>query len=378
LILFVIVWAAGSASGRGVAQRRLPTQPTPNGPRVDGIPGALPGRFRYVYNHLSVGWPVLPRRVQHPIRGSFIDPRGADDNGLSGYHFGIDVNVDDAHPDPGAGPGLSHRVFALDSGVVSTPPHVAQRRCVNRRLDVGHFSYWHVSPLLRSGARVRAGQEIGWTCLGVWHVHVSEWQLFRGTRVWVNPIHRGGPLVPYTDTLPPIVSGLRFVTPPAVPWRPAISLREPDTASSLTAGALHGLVELRANIGDPQSFLGFLRRNKAWPSQFSPYWVGVRITTASGRIMLDRVSFRADQMPQTPYLVHYAPGTIEDDNMQECVGPPQLARCDGSYWYRPLSGFQLQYWNTRGVPNGAYVVSVRAGDYAGNVGRATLRVVVKN
>jgi hypothetical protein len=33
-------------------------------------------------------------------------------------------------------------------------------------------------------------------------------------------------------------------------------------------------------------------------------------------------SFQADQMPQTPYVVHYAPGTIEDDNMQECVGPP--------------------------------------------------------
>jgi hypothetical protein len=77
------------------------------------------------------------------------------------------VNVDDAQTDAGAWPALPHRVFALDTGVVSTPLHAAQRRCVNRRLDVGHFSYWHVSPIRRAGTPVSAGQQIGWTCLGV-------------------------------------------------------------------------------------------------------------------------------------------------------------------------------------------------------------------
>jgi hypothetical protein len=37
----------------------------------------------------SPGSPVLPQAVRHPIRGSFIDPRGPDDNALSGYHFGM-------------------------------------------------------------------------------------------------------------------------------------------------------------------------------------------------------------------------------------------------------------------------------------------------
>lgn len=361
-----------------VADARVPTQPTPSGPVFDGVPGALPHGFVYRYNQLSRGWPVLPRNVQHPIRGSFIDPRGTDDNGLSGYHFGIDVNVDDRRPDRGAPAGLSHRVYALDSGVARMPANVTSRRCINRRLDVGHFSYWHVSPVVPTGAHVRAGQQIGWTCLGAWHVHVSEWQVARGVRMWVNPIHPGSAFAPYTDTAPPQVTGLHFTTAPRVPWRPVKSLRELDTSTRVPANALRGSVELRANVGDPQSFLGFLRDNPAWPSAWSPAWLSVEIRSAAGKVVLSRTSFRADQMPQTPYLVHYAPGTIEDDNMQECVGPPQLAVCDGTYWYRPLSRFHEEYWNTRAVPNGAYMVVVRAGDYAGNVGAGRLTVTVKN
>ena len=153
--------AVASLAVIGGAAARVPTQPTPNGPVYGGIPGALPRGLVYHYDILSRGWPVLPRTSQHPIRGSFIDPRGTDDNGLSGYHFGIDVNVDDRRPDRGAPAGLSHRVYALDAGAATMPTNIGARRCVNRRLDVGHFSYWHVSPIVPAGARIRAGQQIG-------------------------------------------------------------------------------------------------------------------------------------------------------------------------------------------------------------------------
>jgi hypothetical protein len=365
-------------SGWGAAGR-VPTQPTPNGPVYGGIPGALPPTFPYAYNALSRGWPVRPRSVQHPIRGAFIDPRGRDDNGLSGYHFGIDVNVDDAQPDPGAPPGLSHRVYALDSGVAAAPANVQGRRCVNRRMDVGHFSYWHVSPIVAAGRRVRAGQQIGWTCHGVWHVHLSEWQLFRGKRVWVDPLHKGGALVPYTDTAPPVVSELVFVTPPARPWQPKTSLAEPDSATVLPATGLHGLVELRARVADPQSFVGFLSRNPAWPTVWTPHKLSVEIRDRNtGLRVMRRTSFEADQMPQTPYLVHYAPGTVEDDNMQECVGPPQRPKCDGITRLRPFSRFRQEFWNTRAVANGTYEVTVRAYDVAGNTGSRSITVTVKN
>ena len=350
-----------------------------NGPVYAGVPGALPPDFVYKYNSLSLGWPVRPRSVQHPIRGAFIDPRGPDDNGLSGYHFGIDINVDDAHPDSGAPSGLSHRVYALDSGVAIEPANVQSRRCATGRMELGHFAYWHVSPIVAAGHRVRAGEQIAWTCHGVWHVHLSEWQLYRGKRVWVDPLHKRGPLLPYTDTAAPIVDALVFVTPPVRPWQPTARLAEPDTSTVMPSTALHGLVEVRARVADPQSLLGFLSRNPAWPTVWTPHKMSLEIRDPRNhRLVLRRTSFEADQLPQTPYLVHYAPGTIEDDNMQECVGPPQLPKCDGTTWLRPLSRFHQEFWNTHAVPNGSYTLTVRASDIAGNIGSKTTTVTVKN
>ena len=91
-----------------------------------------------------------------------------------------------------------------------------------------------------------------------------------------------------------------------------------------------------------------------------------------------RTSFRADQLPQTPYIVHYAPGTIEDDNMQECVGPPQRPKCTGTSWFRPFSRFREEYWDTRTVANGNYTVTVRAADLAGNAASRVIMVTVHN
>ena len=374
--LTLVVSGSGSESG---AAPKVPRQPLPDGPVYAGIPGALPHGFTYRYNRLSPGWPVRPRSVQHPIRGAFIDPRGPDDNGLSGYHFGIDVSVDDHHPDRGAPPGLSHRVYALDSGVAREPSNVRLRRCGNRRVEVGHFSYWHVSPIVPAGRHVAAGQQIGWTCTGEWHVHVSEWQRYRGRRIWVNPLHPRGAFRPYTDTAPPVVSQIVFTTPPRQPWEPTVSLRQPDSSLQLSRTRLHGLVDIRVRAADPQSYLGFLARNPAWPTQWTPYELETEIRSMrSGRLVLRRTAFRADQLPQTPYLVHYAPGTVENDPMSECVGPPALARCDGVTWLRALSRFRLEYWNTTHVPNGVYRVTVDAVDIAGNVGSLSVTVLVDN
>ena len=279
----------------------------------------------------------------------------------------------------GAPAGLSHRVYAVESGHVSEPKGEQTRPCLARRLQVGHFAYWHVSPVVAARAYVKAGQQIGWSCLGVWHVHVSEWQRFQGRQVWVNPLHRGGRIAPYVDTAAPVVNTLVFVTPPARPWLPTKTLAQPDSSTRLSPNRLRGLVELRANIGDPQSFLGFLNTNVAWPTVFTPYRVSVTIRAhPSGRTIMRRTSFQADQLPQTPYIVHYAPGTIEDDNMQECVGPPQKPACAGTYWFRPFSRFRQEYWNTRATPNGRYAVTVRASDLDGNSTARTVSVLVRN
>ena len=64
------------------------------------------------------GWPVAPRTKQHPVRGSFLDPRSGIVTGGDGYHPGVDVAVRDDRPEAGAPPGRTHRVFALEGGRV--------------------------------------------------------------------------------------------------------------------------------------------------------------------------------------------------------------------------------------------------------------------
>jgi hypothetical protein len=346
------------------------------------IPQALPPGYKNNYTEAAFeGWPVRPLHSQHPIRGSFLDPRGQDENGLAGYHFGIDVNVDDRHPEPGAPTGLSHRVYAVDGGAALV--QFARQTCPTRRIEVGHFSYWHVSPVVTTGARIKAGQMIGWTCLGQWHVHLSEWRMVGGRRVWLNPLRPGSKIAPYVDTEPPIVSAMRFFTPPRTPWHPTVSLKGVDTATPLTPTGLFGRVELRAEIEDGQSFWGFMTRHPAWEAPHHPYRVAVEIQShKTGAAVMQRISFQSDEYPSasysTPYLVHYAPGTVQNGSMDECVHNPPGQVCAGTYWFRPFSRQRLEYWDTRTVRNGAYDVTVVAWDEKGNTGRLTVPVVVAN
>jgi hypothetical protein len=342
------------------------------------VPGALPPGFRNNYTDAYRGWPVTPLHAQHPIRGSFLDPRGIDENGLAGYHFGIDVNVDDRHPERGAGPGLSHRVYAVDGGTAHIV-HGVRHVCPNRRLEVGHFSYWHVSPVVATGTRIKPGQLIGWTCLGQWHVHLSEWWQVGNKRIWLNPLRAGGKIAPYVDTEPPIVSAMRFFTPPKRPWKPDINLKGGDTAAPLTPTRLYGRVELRAEVEDGQSFWGFMARHPAWETPHHPYRLAVEIRAhKTGTVVLQRITFQSDEYPSTPYLVHYAPGTVQNGSMGECVHNPPRQICSGTYWFRPFSRWRLEYWDTRKVHNGSYDVTVVAWDLKGHTGSLTVRVIVGN
>ena len=48
------------------------------------------------------------------------------------------------------------------------------------------------------------------------------------------------------------------------------------------------------------------------------------------------------------------------------------------HWYRPLSRSGLEFWDTRRVPNGRYMVTVVAWNNRDNVGVARVPVVVAN
>ena len=106
---------------------------------------------------------------QHPVRGTFLDPRPDPDLGAI-YHTGVDVAVRDDKPEAGALPGRTHRVFAIEGGVVEE----ATKPGVRGNVRIGHFGDGHVDARVKKGDRVSAGQFIGWTTKGSWHVHLTE------------------------------------------------------------------------------------------------------------------------------------------------------------------------------------------------------------
>jgi murein DD-endopeptidase MepM/ murein hydrolase activator NlpD len=144
--------------------------------------------FPQRYNDDFRGWPVSPQHQQHPVRGTFLDPRPDPTFGAI-YHTGVDVAVRDDRPEQGAPAGRTHRVYAIEGGVVE----VATEPGVRGNVRIGHFGYGHVDARVKRGDRVRAGQFIGWTTKGSWHVHLTEFHATSdGGTVLLNPLRPAG------------------------------------------------------------------------------------------------------------------------------------------------------------------------------------------
>jgi murein DD-endopeptidase MepM/ murein hydrolase activator NlpD len=170
--------------------------------------------FPQRYNDDFRGWPVSPQHQQHPVRGTFLDPRPDPDLGAI-YHTGVDVAVRDDKPEAGAPAGRTHRVFAIEGGVVEE----ATKPGVRGNVRIGHFGYGHVDARVKKGDRIKAGQFIGWTTKGSWHVHLTEFHFpGDGRRLLLNPLRPGGKLKPFVDTAPPIIHDVRFYTPATPTW----------------------------------------------------------------------------------------------------------------------------------------------------------------
>lgn len=340
--------------------------------------GLAPGSLSTSYTYADDwrGWPVEPVDGQPPVRGSFLAPRSLE----ATYHFGIDVSVDDANPHPAAPPGLAHPVFAVESGHVQVAHNGTgfdDPACNDSRFMLGHFEYWHIRPTVALGQYVRAGEQIGWTCLGEWHIHLSEWVEVGGRRLWVNPLHEGGKLGEYEDTLPPVVGTLRFRTAELTPWRPE-TIQERDTSEMVGKDRLSGRVELRVPVYDQQSTLGFLTDIPSSTSTFfTPYRVAVAVRSEDRDVIFAVDSFRSDYFIERDYLLHYAPGSRKPLSMGRCV-KGGVATCGGRFIYRPFSQTSRRFWDTRQVPNGKYIVSVYAWDIKGNLGSRSEVVVVSN
>jgi hypothetical protein len=336
----------------------------------------IPGRLlvSQTYNDTWRGWPVRPRSRQHPIRGSFLDPRPDPELGAI-YHEGVDIAVRDDRPETGAPPRRTHRVYAIEGG----PVLAATPRGVRGSAHIGHFGYGHIDVVVGMGETVTPGQHIGWTCEGDWHLHLSEF-VFAGERsIVVNPLRPGGKLRPYVDRAPPVLREIRFYTPAIPEWgrRPGTSVaRLPPAGRRLSRDSLFGLVDVRARVSDPQSFVGWFRELPHLAAPHHPFRLAVSVVSlATGRLVRRREVFRAEQLLDLPTGRHFAPGTEQNLPASGCMNVHRTLRCDGVYWFRL---FPLRYWDTTRLPDGRYRLRVRAWDVAGNVSSDEVVVTIAN
>lgn len=328
--------------------------------------------FPQRYNDDFRGWPVAPQHRQHPVRGTFLDPRPDPTFGAI-YHTGVDVAVRDDRPARGAPRGRTHRVFAIEGGVVDAASPAGTRGSVR----IGHFGYGHVDPRVRRGDRVRAGEFIGWTTNGSWHVHLTEFHVRPdGTQVLLNPLRPGGKLKPYADTAPPVIHAVRFYTPAEPGWGRRVTgvAQLPPAGKRLDKSRLAGVVDVRAHVSDPQSFLGWFADVPLLAAPHHPYRLGLLLVErGSGRVVVRRtVYIAAHGIPVAPGQ-HYAPGTKQNHPAQPALRPGIHGA--GEYWFRL---FQKPYWDTRRLRNGRYRLVVRAWDAAGNRARSDVEIAIRN
>src|SRR5437868_9364213 len=299
----------------------------------------------------SYGWPVKPFDKQHPVRGSFGDPRSVfhgpptmlgliSSSCACSYHQGIDISATDGTA-----------VYPVRSGAVT----IVTAQWI--QVDSGNgaaFQYWHINPSVQRGDHVSQDETVlGHIVKGAEHIHLTQLQDAKP----VNPLAPAN-IGPYTDTTVPDVG--------------AITFRARDTGPELMPEYLHGRVEIVA---------------KAWDTPAIPVpgiWHGLPVTPAHLTFHIARLPQRRVVVPETdavdvrrslpftPDMWHtYARGTHM--NFVQ-MGSRRYWFQPGSYLFKLTPGG----FDTRRLKDGAYELTVTAWDTAGNHSSATQVFSVHN
>jgi murein DD-endopeptidase MepM/ murein hydrolase activator NlpD len=276
----------------------------------------------------TYGWPIKPFNVQHPVRGSFGDPRIGGKS--RSFHFGVDVSCPDGTP-----------VYATVTGHVYLSARHPET--VSVIADHGNvvFGYWHIVPSVHAGQRVIAYRSvIGKVAAGWEHVHFAEHR--NGT--YVNPL-RSGAMGPFTDHTVPAVRSLTVAAAGAPVRRTAV----------------HGRVDLIAEAYDetPVPIAG------AWHGKpLTPALIEWRLKHQGRNVTGWRtaVDFRLTYPSNTLFNRTYASWTRQNKRIW-----------DARY------GFYLTHdLDTRRLHDGSYDLEIRATDERGNVGTRSFTLTVVN
>jgi hypothetical protein len=190
------------------------------------------------YAHASPGhWPVAPASRPHAIRGGFNDPRGRDQ-----AHFGTDVTAHDQAP------ALAVRAGTI-VGIASVGNPTDEHFELLSSDGVSRYFYYHVHPAVGDGTPVAGGWALGRIEAGFNHVHLSE---IVGGCGLVDPRRPTGILRDRANTEAPTIGPLAAYRATAAAFQPFRLDRRPgpDPAIGVPLDALHGVVDMRADVSD--------------------------------------------------------------------------------------------------------------------------------
>jgi hypothetical protein len=345
-------WSRSASIG---ACTRSPGQAVPDRP-VRGKTEATP-----TYADDYRGWPLSPVDETHAVYGTFLNPTTLWPSGMPGprvgYHKAIDILVNDADgPQP---------VFAIEGGRVreakltwQTTPLAERVRC--GVVGAGHFRYAHVVPEVDVGETIVAGQRIGRTCPGWWHVHLEEWATLAGRRTALNPLRPGGKLAPLADTGRPAIQAMRLYrksdeTNPS----PQVVPRESVRGVVVPVALAMDKFPVREWPGAPIVPLHVYRAS---------------IELKRGETVIEqRTLFQIDAAPGPTWQHFFRPLTRRSAPIAVCVvRKPQ--DCAGRYWLR----LSEQGLDTNGLANGWHTLALTAEDTVGRSATRTLRFRVAN
>ena len=201
----------------------------------------------------------------------------------------------------------------------------------------------------------------------------------------VNPLHPGGKLAPYGDSKPPVVGPFALFAPAPNLWTtPHGAMWSPGTGRPMSAERLHGAVDVRVRVRDPQSFRGWLASLPYLNTDLHPYRLALTVSRKSDGA---KVLQREISGPVFPYSLpenfHFAPGTRANQRTEICYHLHHQAskspvHCPGRYWIHAFGTPASAYWNTRTMPNGRYRVRVTAWDPSGHKASKAVVVTVQN
>ncbi len=297
----------------------------------------------------SYQWPVRPFDRQHPVRGSFGDPRtvfkasptlrGAlTGRGSFSLHRGVDISAPDGSP-----------VYPVVSGTVT----YVNGQWV--KVDSGSgraFEYWHIRARVTVGSHVEAYKTVlGHILRGSGHVHLTE--IDNGQAV--NPLAPGH-IGPYADHTTPRVT--------------SISFRGSETSRDRLPNRVRGRVLLVAGVEDDPT----MNAPEAWRGlPVTPALLTWEIRSLNGRVVLGRqiaVDVRGS-LPDRSFWQVYARGTYQN---MAVFGRHYSWSQPGMYLFKLTS----RAFDTQTLRDGAYDLIVTATDIRGNSSSLTRRFTVAN